>query len=68
MVASKLPIWDGRVQIGEASSMEGARRAILKLISVPDGFHPKVWERSPVMQEILDLPPGYVFAISNKGA
>ena len=63
----KLPIFDGtngRTVIGFATSVESATRAIKQLVTIPQGFELVVWQRAPHMQEILDLPAGYCYAIS----
>ena len=63
----KLPIFDsrnGRTVIGFATSVESAARAIKQLVTITQGFELVVWQRAPHMQEILDLPAGYCYAIS----
>lgn len=62
----KMPIWNHRTQIGEASSLAGAERLIRRTIDVPKqkGFKLHVWERPAYLQEILGLPAGYVYAIA----
>ena len=64
----KLPIWNNRECLGHASSIDGARRVILSSHSYPNNaFTLAVWERSKHIQEILDLPAGYVYAWKYKG-
>ena len=63
----KLPIFhsrDGRTVIGFADSIESAARTLKRFMPIPQGFELVVWQRAPHMQEILDLPAGYCYAIS----
>jgi len=66
-MAYSLPIFsssDGRTVIGKAAGIRSATVAIRRLIDVPHGFTLHVWERSQYMQEILDLPRGFVYSVS----
>ena len=60
-----IPIFDNREVIGHASTVKGAISVIKKMITIPRGFHLYVWRRSALMQEILDLPDGFVYSIGN---
>ncbi len=62
------PIFDNRQVIGTASSVEGARRVILSMHSIQNNaFTLQVWERPKHIQDMLDLPAGYVYAWSYNG-
>ena len=64
----KMPIWNNRELIGHASSIEGAKRVILATTAYPNSaFTLSVWERPKHLQEILDLPAGYVYAWRYEG-
>ena len=59
----KLPIWNNRELVGHASSVEGAKRVILGQQNYPNAVMTlSVWERPKYMQDLLDLPAGYVYA------
>ena len=62
----KLPIFsssDGRTVIGHAEGERSASLAIRRLIDVPAGFKLHVWRRRDDMQDMLELPDGYVYSI-----
>ena len=62
----KLPIYDssnGRTIIGYADGIRSASLAIRKLVTVPAGFTLRVWQRTDIMRDCLELPDGYVYSI-----
>ena len=62
----KLPIFsdrDGRTIIGFAEGERSAGIAIRKLLTIPSGFNLRVWRRRDDMQDLLDLPDGFVYSI-----
>jgi len=62
----KLPIFsdsDGRTIIGYAQGERSAGIAIRKLLSIPIGFNLRVWRRKDNMQDLLNLPDGFVYSI-----
>jgi hypothetical protein len=62
-----LPIFsqsNGRTIIGYAATEHSARAQIKKLEHIQQGFSLSVWRRSKNMQEILQMPDGYVYSIS----
>ena len=62
----KLPIYDsrdGRTVIGHATGERSASLAIRRLIDVPQGWNLVVWKRSDTMQDCLQLPAGFCYAI-----
>jgi hypothetical protein len=64
----KLPIFsdrDGRTIIGYAEGERSAGIAIRRLLTIPAGFKLRVWRRRDDMQDMLDLPDGFVYSISN---
>jgi len=59
----KLPVWNNRELVGHASSINAARRLILSQQSIPNAVMSlAVWERPKHIQDLLDLPAGYVYA------
>jgi hypothetical protein len=65
----KKPIFNNREIIGSASTIEGAKRVILANVNYPNSaFSLHVWERPKHIQEILDLPAGFVYSWSYQGA
>lgn len=60
----KLPIFNNRELVGYASSIAGAKRVIAKTLDVSPVFTISVWRRSETMQDILQLPDGYVYSVS----
>lgn len=62
----KLPIFDsrdGRTVIGYAEGVRSAALAIRRLIDIPPGMHLSVWRRTDTMQDCLNLPDGYCYAV-----
>jgi len=62
----KLPIFsdrDGRTIIGYAEGERSAGIAIRRLLTIPSGFNLRVWRRRDDMQDMLDLPDGFVYSI-----
>jgi hypothetical protein len=65
----KYPIFssmDGRTVIGFASGIRSATVEIRKLIDIPSGFFLHIWRRNQFMQEILNLPDGFCYCVTNK--
>lgn len=63
-----LPIFDsrdGRTVIGYASGVRSAGVQIRRLVNIPAGFYLYVWQRDRDMQEMLDVPAGFVYSIGN---
>ena len=60
----KLPIFNNRELIGYACSIVGAKRVITKAMDITRPFSVSVWRRSETMQDILQLPDGYVYSVS----
>ena len=60
----KLPIWNNRELVGYASSIAAAKKLLKSRLSIPKRFSLFVCERPDYMQEILELPAGYVYSIS----
>jgi len=61
-----LPIFDssnGRTIIGYATGERSAVLAIRRMVNVPKNHRLAVWRRNRDMQDILDLPDGYVYSI-----
>lgn len=61
-----LPIYDsrdGRTVIGHATGERSASLVIRRLIDVPAGWKLAVWKRSDTMQDCLQLPAGFCYAI-----
>jgi hypothetical protein len=61
-----LPIFDYRRKVGDAKSINDAKRKLAKMLTIPKGFTLDVWRRPLHLQEILGLPDGFVYAISYK--
>jgi hypothetical protein len=60
----KKPIFNHREIIGYASSLKQAEKVIRsQLQAIPDGFQVIVKERSELMRDMLNSPPGYVYSI-----
>ena len=57
----KYPIFDHRAVIGHASTLKGAARQIKSIAHVDEHAKLHVWQRDT---SIIDLPAGFVFAIS----
>jgi hypothetical protein len=61
-----LPIFDssnGRTIIGYAAGERSAGVAIRRMVNVPKDHCLVVWRRNRDMQDMLDLPDGYVYSI-----
>lgn len=70
MKTAKLPIWNNRELVGHASTIKGAERLLRKILTIHPMMKLEVWRRPEHSQEILQLPDGFVYAISytyNKG-
>lgn len=60
----KKPIFNHRTIIGYASNAKQARQIIKKqLQAIPDNFDVIVKERSELMCEMLNSPPGYIYSV-----
>jgi hypothetical protein len=58
-----IPIYDNRTVIGYATNISSAIRFIRKTINVHPQFRVNVWRRTGAMQDILNLPDGFVYCI-----
>ena len=58
-----LPIFDNRTQIGTASSEKQAERFLRRVLDIHPMFEIKVWRRSNLIGDLLQLPDGYVYSI-----
>lgn len=66
---SPLPVFGGignREIIGFASSVAQATSLIKRHIDIAKGFTLAVWRRDAFIQELLEVPDGYVFSVSYK--
>ena len=62
----KLPIFsdsDGRTIIAYATGERSAGIALRRLLTIPMGFNLRVWRRRDDMQDLLNLPDGFVYSI-----
>ena len=57
----KYPIFDHRTVVGYASTLKGAAQKIKSIVHVDKRAKMHVWQRDT---SIIDLPAGFVFAIS----
>jgi hypothetical protein len=58
-----IPIFDNRTQIGAASSEKQAEKFLRRTLDIHPMFQIKVWRRSNLIGDILQLPDGFVYAI-----
>jgi hypothetical protein len=63
MTTRLIPIFDNRTQIGTASSEKHAERFLRRTLDIHPMFQIKVWRRSNLIGDILQLPDGYVYSI-----
>jgi hypothetical protein len=59
---------DGRTIIGHADGLRSAGVQLRKMLTIPAGFRLHVWLRTDTMSDMLDLPVGFVYSISNHKA
>jgi hypothetical protein len=58
-----IPIFDNRTQIGTAPSEKQAERFLRQTLDIHPMFQIKVWRRSNLIGDLLQLPDGYVYSI-----
>jgi hypothetical protein len=58
-----IPIYENRTVIGYANNIASAVRFIRKTVNVHPLFRVNVWRRTDAMQDILNLPDGFVYSI-----
>lgn len=63
MKTNLIPIFDNRTQIGAASSQKHAERFLRRTLNIHPMFEIKVWRRSNLIGDLLQLPDGYVYSI-----
>lgn len=57
------PIFNNRTQIGTAASEKQAERFLRQTLGIHPMFQIKVWRRSNLIGDLLQLPDGYVYSI-----
>lgn len=62
--SKKQPIYNWRELVGYASSVEGAKRVLRKILTIHPSMTLEVWERPEFSVQEMGLPPGYVYSIS----
>lgn len=58
-----IPIFNNRTQIGTAASEKQAERFLRRTLDIHPMFQIKVWRRSNLIGDLLQLPDGYVYSI-----
>jgi hypothetical protein len=64
MKTKQIPIYDNRAIVGYASSIKGAEKVLRSALTIHPKMSLSVWRRPQHLQEILELPDGFVYSVS----